>query len=302
MWLPIVIISQFANAIALFLDKFLLTKKFPRPAVITFWTSVGNLLALVFVFWDFEMFPGWKIMILSLIAGAVFTIGLQFLYLGIKEGEVSHITPLTGAVVPVVTFIISYFWLGEMLAMGQLIGVLFLVFGALLISFEKSVRHNGLHIGMLWAVIAGVFFAVSFTLLRGVFMEVSFSTGFVWSRIGAFAAALPLLLLPGMLKDVFGGGTKKKRKDTSSGLLILAINKFFAAIYFIGMNYAIALVSATLVNALAGLQYAILFLIIFVSTKLFPRFMKEKFTRGEIVQQVLAIVLIMIGLGLIIIV
>jgi len=298
LWLWIVLVAQFAQAGALFLDKLLLTKSFPRPAVLTFWTAIANLLGVVFVFGDFQFFPGWKILILSLISGITFTIALQFLYMGLKKGEATHITPLVGAVVPVASFILSYFWLHEVLSLNQTVAVVFLVLGALVISSETTKKRTGWHIGMLWAIFAGLFFAVSYVLARGVFIETSFSTGFVWARVGSALAALPILLMPGIWQDLFA---KKKKKEKTSAFGILAINKGLAALYFVGMNYAISLTSATIVNALAGLQYALLFLLILIVTKYWPKTLKEYFTKKEIIQEIFAILLIIVGLGFLVI-
>ena len=295
-WFYIVIVSQFCNAGAQLLDKFLLTKKFPRPTVLTFWTAVANLLGVVFVFWEFVLFPGWTLLILSICSGIAFTIALQFFYVGLKTGEASHIAPLVGGVVAIASFVSSYFWLGERLTFYQQIAVLLLVVGSLLISFEKSKKHNGWHIGMLWAILSGVFFALSYVMLRAVFLETTFSTGFVWARIGSFAVVLPLLFSSSIRKALFAKSGENKQK-TKSGLIILAINKVLAALYFVGMNYAISLASATIVNALAGLQYAILLALIYICTKKMPRFFREQFTARELVQEGMAIVLIIVGLA-----
>ena len=45
---------------------------------------------------------------------------------------------------------------------------------------------------------------------------------------------------------------------------------------------------------------AILFILISISTKLFPKFFNEQFSFHEIIQEVVAIVIIIVGLGLII--
>ncbi len=296
LWFWIVFASQFANAGAQILDKFLLTKKFPRVSVLTFWTAVWNLLGVVFIFWDFILFPGWGPLLLALLSGVCFTVALQFLYSAFKTGEASHMGPLVGGVVPIVSFIASYFWLNERLTQNQLLAIALLVAGTLLISFEKSRKHNGWHIGMLWAVIAGVFFGLSYVLVRLVFLETTFSTGFVWARVGGFLAALPLLLSISVRNDIFVK-TKEEKEKLQSGLLILAINKTLAVVYFLGMNYALSLASATVVNALAGLQYAIMFILIFIFTKTIPQFFKEQFTKSEIVLQVAAILLIILGLS-----
>ncbi|NQT49774.1 DMT family transporter [Candidatus Kuenenbacteria bacterium] len=295
-WFWVVIISLFCNAGAQLLDKFLLTKKFPNASVLTFWTAIGNLLGIVFIFWEFNFFPGWYLFIIALLSGVAFTVALQFFYMGMKKGEASHIAPLVGGTVPVFTFIISYYWLAERLTFYHQIAVLLLVVGALLISFEKSKKYSGVHIGMLWAVIAGLFFALSYVMMRRVFLDETFSTGFVWARLGSFVAALPILFSKRARNMIFAKSEKQKEK-AKSGLGILAVNKSLAALYFVGINYAMSLTSATLVNALAGLQYAILFIMIYISTKKLPKFFNEHFTRKEIVQQVVAILFIIGGLA-----
>lgn len=254
------------------------------------------MLGVVFVFWDFILFPGWTLLLLSLGSGIAFTIALQFLYVGLKTGEASHIAPLVGGVVAIASFVLSYFWLGERLTFYQQIAVLLLVVGSLLISFEKSKKHNGWHIGMLWAIFSGLFFALSYVISRAVFLETTFSTGFVYARIGSFLAALLLLFLPGVGRAIFAKSAEHKN-SSKSGLVILAINKVLAALYFVGMNYAISMASATIVNALAGLQYAILLALIYVCTKKLPRFFKEQFTARELVQEGVAIIIIIAGLA-----
>ena len=300
LWFWIVIVSQFANAGAQLLDKFLLTKNFPRPIVLTFWTAVANLLGLVFVFFGFNWWPGWYLLIVALLSGVAFTVALQFLYMGLKKGEASHIAPLVGGVVPIVSFALSYYWLAERLNFNQGVAVGFLVAGALLISFEKSKKHSGIHIGMLWAVIAGILFALSYVMARVVYLQDTFATGFVWGRLGSFLAIVPLLFSVKIRRAIFVK-TKKQKKKAKTGYIILVINKTLAAFYFLGMNYAMSLASATLVNALAGLQYAILFVLIYVFSKKIPKFFNEYFTKQEIFQQIMAILLISVGLAFMVI-
>ncbi len=295
LWFWLVIVSQFANAGAQLLDKVLLTKSFPRPAVLTFWTAVANLLGVVFVFWDFILFPGWYLLIVAILSGVAFTVALQFLYMGLKRGEASHIAPLVGAMVPVVSFIISYYWLAERLTFNQGVAVGLLVAGSLLISFETSRKNSGIHIGMLYAVIAGSLFALSYVMSRVVYLESTFSTGFAWARLGSFLAALPLLFNKQVRNLIFAKTEKQKNKNHKAYLL-LSVNKGLAALYFLGMNYAMSLASATIVNALAGLQYAVLFVLVYFFSKKIPKFFNEYFTKQEIFQQVLAIVIIVVGL------
>lgn len=296
MWLLISIVSQFANSTATVLDKFLLSKKFKFASVLTFWTAVFNLLGLVFVFWNFNWHPSAAAIWYSLGSGFFFAIALQLFYVAMKSGEASHISPLTGGVIPVASIILSYYFLGEQLTYYQYVGVILLVVGVLMISFEKSRKHSGWHMGMLWAAIAGIFFALNYVLARAAYLETSFSTAFVLARLGCFAPSLLLLLMPKVRKEIFTKN-KKKQAEEKSGLTILLVNKTLAALYFIGMQFSVSLASATLVNAIAGLQYAILIILVFILSKFYPKFFKEKFTKMEIIQEVAAILLIIGGLG-----
>ena len=67
------------------------------------------------------------------------------------------------------------------------------------------------------------------------------------------------------------------------------------------VQYAVALGSVSMVNALAGAQYAILIFLVALISKFFPNILKETFTSKEIVQKIVAVVIISIGLILLLI-
>jgi len=212
---------------------------------------------------------------------------------------VTHISPLIGAVIPIITFILSRYFLNEQLSFNQIWAVVLLVLGAFIISFEITRKRKGWHIGMLYAVIAAVFFSLSYVLARAAYLQDTFETGFVIARLGGFVIALPALFVAKFRREIFFKETTA-RTAAKSGFFILTINKVLAALYFVGINYAISLTSATLVNALSGLQYAVLFVLVYLFTKVKPRFFNEYFTKREIWQEIIGIVLIIIGLGVLI--
>jgi len=81
-------------------------------------------------------------------------------------------------------------------------------------------------------------------------------------------------------------------------IAIVISDKALGVVGVILIQLAIALGSVTLVNALIGAQYALMFLIIYLLTKLAPRIFKETFSRSEIAMQTVAIVLVIIGSAL----
>ncbi|MFA6536787.1 MAG: EamA family transporter [Patescibacteria group bacterium] len=297
-WLYLTLGAQFFNSLAALLDKVLVSKRFPFAGVLTFWTAVANLFGVFFVFFDFNFQADSFLILISLLSGVSFSIALQFFYTAMKTGEATHIAPLSGGVLPIFSIVFSYFILSERLSSYEWVAVIFLILGALVISFEKSREHNGWHIGMLWAIIAGMFFSLSYVLGRYSFLQDTFSTGFVWARIGSFLAVLPLLFVKNIRQNLFSKAKSNSEKNKS--FVLLVINKTSSAVYFVGINYAISLSSATIVNALSGLQYGILFVMVLLSTKFFPRYFKEKFSFSEIILQIIAIILISIGLVLLV--
>lgn len=77
---------------------------------------------------------------------------------------------------------------------------------------------------------------------------------------------------------------------------IFLLGQALAGISFLLINYAIALGSVTLTNALQSLQYVFLFLLIIFLSKKYPLIIHEKFNTKIIFQKLIAI--IFIGLGL----
>lgn len=67
------------------------------------------------------------------------------------------------------------------------------------------------------------------------------------------------------------------------------------------IQYATSLGKVSLVRALSGLQFVIMFFLVYLLTKLKPSFFKEYFTKREILVQVFALVLVVIGSALFVI-
>ena len=76
--------------------------------------------------------------------------------------------------------------------------------------------------------------------------------------------------------------------------------QILGAASFLIIAYAISLGPVTVINAMQGVQYAILFLLVVVLARRYPHLLDEPLSKKIIVQKSLAIGLIIIGLVLII--
>jgi len=83
-------------------------------------------------------------------------------------------------------------------------------------------------------------------------------------------------------------------------LFFFFLIRLLAAAAFIMLNWAISLGNVAMVNALQGIQYLFLFLIILLLSTKFPQILKERLGSGVMIQKIIGIMLISIGLYLLV--
>lgn len=296
MWLFTALLGNAALAVVGVMDKLILTKTVHKPVVFVFYSTV--FVAPLFFFLPFGViFPSvWTDHLIFAVSGICFALGLWALYIGFQESEISHVGPLVGAATPFFVFLLSSIFLREELTTANLAAIFVLIAGSLIISFEKSRRHNGWHRGMAWGALAGLLFAVSHISAKYAYDAYGFYNGFVWTKIWIAVFGVILLFLPSVRAILF----KKSSGGKTGQWFLIFSNKFLGLIGVILIQYAIALGSVSLVNALAGAQYALLVVLVAVISKFWPGIIKETYSKKEIAQEALAIFMVALGLFLLI--
>ncbi|MCX6778625.1 MAG: DMT family transporter, partial [Candidatus Magasanikbacteria bacterium] len=256
MWLIISIIGYFLNAIAAVVDKILISKRISNPAVYVFFISLLGLVGFVLAPWGFSWI-GWWFFGVSLVTGASFVLALLYLFKALKIAESSRATPFIGGLSPIFVFLFSFFLLGERLNVKQIVAFLIIILGTVLISLGKSHTKSVSRFYFL-AVFSALMFGLSYTLTKYLFNDLSFVNGFVWVRLTTFIAAMFLLVDVKNYQDIFH---QNKETARQSGPLFL-FGQVAGAVSFLLINYAISMASVTLVNALQGLQYAFLLILV----------------------------------------
>jgi drug/metabolite transporter (DMT)-like permease len=295
MWFLLSVIGYFFLAIAFVMDKLILTKSVGKPIIYTFYSTIFLLPVFLLVPFGLQVPQGIDLFI-ALFSGFSFGFGLWTLFVAVKSGEASHIDPFNGAMITVATYAGSSFFLGEALKSAQITGVIILVFACLLLSFEKSQKHHGFHIGFLWAMVSGVCFAASLVAAKYLFGHYSFVETIVWTRASAGFFGVLLLASKTVRHSLFAPKrTEVKTYAKRHALPIVITAKVLSVVAILFINYAISIGSVTLVNALGGLQYVCMFIIIYICTKFFPKIFKEYFTKRELIVETIAIMLVAIG-------
>lgn len=293
-YITIAIVSYMLFAINGVIDKFLLTKAVKHPAAYAFYTGITGFLTWALIPFGLKWVSPADLLI-AIIGGASFVAALVFLYMATMQTSISRLLPIEGGLVPIFTLIFAYLFLGERLASGQLLAFIMLVAGAVLISFkhDKSGWHSK---AMSNAIIAAVFFALSFTLTKYIFDRTNFVSGLVWTRLGFLAVSLSMLIPKKTRKHIFSAP-----KEAGKGNIYLYYGaRVSGGLAGLLQNYAISIGSVTLVNAMQGTQYAFLIVMTVFLSKYFPKILKENVSAATLFQKIAAIILISTGLYLLI--
>lgn len=303
-WIAIAIVAYFLISLEVILDKFLLSsKRISHPAIYTFYSGMLSFLAIV-------LFPfglhgiSFLQFFQYLSVGFVFSYGVLMLFSAIKKNEASRVTPAIGAIIPIATFFLSVIFLKDYLSAKQVLGVLLLIFGGLLISWEfsfgrKKERH--FYDGFRETVLAGILLAVSYIFFKSLCEQDNFINVFIWSRMGFTLGALSLLFFIPWRKAIFGSLVrfKKPEKENKRSGFLFSANKLLGGIGSILLNFSISLGDVTIVNAMVALEYVFIFLMGLFFSLQFPKIFQEKTNWKNIAQKLSAIFIITAGLILV---
>lgn len=301
-WAVFAVAAYFLNALTVTMDKFLLSRAMPSPASYAFYSGLLGIAALFLTPWGL-VWSGYVVFLIAILSGLAFFLGFWAFFSIVRKGEVSRLVVLVDGLTPVFILVISYLFLAERLHAQDLAAFALLVGGGLLISFDARIWTHAAELsgdrkrwidGFWIGVLAAFLFAVSYVTLKYVFIYQPFISGFVWSRLGTVLGALLMLLIPDVRREIFASGSGM-RGWHSGGLFFL--NKIFAAAALVLLDYAVYLGSVSMVNAMQGIKYTFLFILVFTISKFWPNVIYERLNILDALQKLAAMILIGYGLA-----
>lgn len=303
-WILLAVAAQVLNAIVALIDKYIVTNKTVqlRPFVYAFYTCVlagasilVYALAAVPVPIEEISFPNLRnvevptleVVALSVLAAYTFFYALVSMFTALQRADASDVVPVIGAVSAISSYALGYLFLDAALSKNFLLGVILLAVGTALVSrfrFSMPVALSSLH--------AGIFFALHYVAIKGLFNMTSFDDGFFWSRVGLVLFALTLLLVPEYSHKIFA---QTKESGRRAGGIVLA-NKFIAGFAAIMILKATELGDVAVVQALGGLQYIFIFAFAVLLGPYGPSACNEgSCSRKELIRKAVFIAIITLG-------
>ncbi len=305
MWLVIALIGYALLAIVAIMDKLIVAKHRLAPSSVAMYSTAPLLIAFLFLPFGVLKLTSSFDGAVALVSGATFVVGLYAMYRCFAISEVSHSGPLVGAATAIGSVLASRWFLFERISERQLMAIGLLVVGSLIISIVRGKRKIIWSEGIGWGLIAGLGFALSNVAAKYFYTRYGFYSGLVWTRGMIGLAGLALFAVPSvrhnvrMKKSVAAATFQTNKKPFHAGVF-LALDKILGVSGVLLIQYAIALGSVAIVNALAGVQYALLIVLAVVLSKFSPQFFREDHGARELAQEGFAIITMAAGLALLI--
>ena len=294
-WVLLTLFAVMIWAIGNIVEKFVLTKYFKDPVIPTFFSCFFGLIAAIvtYLFADVA-FPALEIAFVPFLAGVMFMVLVYSYFKALYMEEVSRVIPLF-ALVPLFVSVFAAIFLNEIFSVIKYVGVAFLIAGAFVISYEKK---GALKLSKpFWTmIVADIFFAASIILVKYSLdtLMMSSETAFFWFALGNF---LPIPIFFFLAKKALFKVVKKAPRV----LLYVCFSEPIAISGRYVLFTAATLGPITLISALGQTQMFFVLLFAIAVSMIWPKVIKEKITRKEIIEKIIGITLVFIGSVLVII-
>jgi drug/metabolite transporter (DMT)-like permease len=284
-WILFTIVAMFLWTAVNILDKYIIGHELRDPILVT--TIFGFAIYLLFIFVGLlngSVFMETTFIILSMLAGIIYSVAISLYYSSMKGIEVSRIVPLL-AVEPLVITIIAFFSFGEVLQPLNYAGIALIVLGAIFISHKKHGDKVSVKKFFVMAFLAVIFFSTRNVLIKYITGENDFWAMLFWFGVGGIIVPILLLILH----------HPHLRKKAKAGIVHLVLTAVLSGLALIFFTKAISIGSVSLVSALLATKPMLVFFVATFLSFFHPKIILEKHTPAILLKKSLAIALIVAG-------
>jgi uncharacterized membrane protein len=304
-WLLLATFGQFLNAVVAILDKYIVSDSnaLPRPFVYAFYSCLLTsswvlVFAISFIpgmtelgfpsFADVQK-PSIQVTAMAFLAAYTFFMALVSMFDALKHSDASDVMPAIGGVSALASFGMSYLFFAIPLAPHFVWGILLLATGTFLLSHVRLANNTSV---LLHVFHAGLFFALHYIVMKGLFDETSFADGFFWSRVCFVLFALSLLLVPTYYEKITAQTKTTTRK---TGFLVVG-TKIIAGIGAFMLLKATDMGDVAVVQALDGLKFVFIIVLSLLVGRFTPKTAGEnEFDFKTLIRKTLYIGIIAVG-------
>ena len=286
----VAIIAHGLVGISLLWDKVLLRRKGMQSlASYVFWLGAISIFGLALIPFGFHM-PSLKIAGIAFAAGFCDLAATWFYYAALKRGEASEELAAMGGFMPLATVLLSIPLIGVDLK-GQLLGFALMTLGGFVMFFAEKLPLSRV---LPLVISACVLFGLTNVLQKLAFNDAKFVSGYVFFTIGTFVGSIALLLRPKWRHEIF----QKSEEAAPRSKFGYMLNRFLAGVGSFLAVFAISRTSPSMVVAISGVRYVVIFLGAWAITQWIPSWFREDFNRRALLIKACGTALVVAGLVL----
>lgn len=288
-WILLSLLAPLFWAFSNFVDKYILGKytkgifDFLFFSTITSWFLFIGL--LFFIGMPAVSVYSW----IPILTGVILIYSYGFYGKALEQGDTSALVILF-KLIPVVTVILAFIFLGQTLSSNELLGFIVVFVGAMIVSLEKSKNIFGKGFGMI--LVAIFIWSVMTLFIDYGLTKISFWDYFMLDTFGSAMAGLTLFIIPSMRRQVIDG-----LKTAATGKYVwFSGNNLLDFFGQMSIKKALAIApSAGLVTVVMQVQSFYAIIIGIALTLFLPSIIKEDISAGTLMKKFIGALIMFSG-------
>ncbi len=296
-WFFIALVGPVLWALVNHIDKYMLHKYFRSSGVYTLmiFSCISSVLVMPVAFFvnkNIFLVDIYNILFLFLL-GLLSAVAFFYYLKAVELEEISIVIPLF-QLLPVFSYFLAYFILGESLSIPQVLSAFIIMLGAFMLSLEIDIDHSIIFKKRALALVAlsSICFAFNDVLFKKIALQESFWASVFWQYAGLFVFGIFVIIF-----------SKKGRKSFyeiihHKDYKIFSLNILSEILYMTGnlaSAFATLLAPVVLVLIVGSYQPLFVFIGAVIMTMLLPKIVTERVSKGHVIHRILCIIIIAIG-------
>ncbi len=300
-WFLIALIPPALWAVTNHFDKYLLSKYFKGGgvgALMVFSSMIGVCLLPVIYLLHPEVINNFEMKFILIALNGFFYVLAVLPYFYALTKDDASVSAALFQIIPVFSYILAYFVLGETLSITQIIGGLIIIAGAVLITLDLTDQKKIKFKGEIFALmtLSCLLFAINFLFFKFFAIQYSFWVTSFWEYTG-FAIFASLLLM--FVKPYRQEFVNVLKTNSLAVITINGISELINIVAKVSFNIASLLTPITLTWLVDGLQPFFIFIYGVLLTLFLPSISMENITKKVLTQKIVAIIVMVGGIYLI---
>jgi len=282
-----IFLSMLFFSIGIFIDNFLINKRFKDTKSLLFYSNITNLLfiPLLWIFGMPKMLPT-DLIIPLVVVGIAQIIYLYPYYKALKVADTSIISALFN-LGKIFTPVLAYVIVNERLSPIQYAGFAIIIFASFMLTYEGGLKVNK---ALLYMMLTTLILAISSTVTKYSLGEVDWITVMTWSAV--FSTIITIVV--GLI--FYRRHIAKSGKNYFRSFWQFMINEFVTFIAMACLIYAIVDIPVTIAQGLLATSPVLMIALTFFGRRLWPSYFKENLQWKYIIRKSVYFIIIAIGI------